>query len=169
LAHGRVRVHYVSNPDAWALWQVLRGLDARRTLFVVSSKTFTTQQTLTNAANARHWLADQGIPADASGHHLLAITATPQVSADMGYAPERTFLFGDWVGGRYSLWSALGLPLAIGIGAQAFRQLLAGGRAMDAHFCNAPLAQNLPVRLALHGIWQRNFLQRPTHLIVSYA
>ncbi|MBX3611265.1 MAG: glucose-6-phosphate isomerase [Hydrogenophaga sp.] len=169
LASPTLRVHYVSNPDAWALWQVLRGLDARRTLVVVSSKTFTTQETLTNAASARHWLADQGVPADAITQHLVAITASPAKSAELGYAPERTFLFWDWVGGRYSLWSSLGLPLALGIGADAFKQLLAGGRAMDAHFCNAPLASNLPVRLALHGIWQRNFLRRPTQLIVSYA
>lgn len=169
LASDRVRVHYVSNPDAWALWSVLRGLDARRTLFVVSSKTFTTQETLTNAASARQWLADQGVPADAIGRHLVAITASPAKSAELGYDPDHTFLFWDWVGGRYSLWSSLGLPLAIGIGAVAFRQLLAGGRAMDDHFRHAPLADNLPVRLALHGIWNRNFLRLPTQLMVSYA
>ena len=169
LASDAVRVHYVSNPDAWALWSVLRGLDAKRTLFIVSSKTFTTQETLTNAASARHWLADNGVPADEITKHLVAITATPAKSAELGYDPERTFLFWDWVGGRYSLWSSLGLPLAIGIGAAAFRQLLAGGRAMDEHFLHTPLNDNLPVRLALHGVWNRNFLRMPTQLIVSYA
>jgi glucose-6-phosphate isomerase len=169
LASDAVRVHYVSNPDAWALWSVLRGLDAKRTLFIVSSKTFTTQETLTNAASARHWLADQGVPADAIARHLVAITATPAKSAELGYDPERTFLFWDWVGGRYSLWSALGLPLAIGIGAAAFRELLAGARAMDGHFLHAPLQENLPVRLALHGVWNRNFLRMPTQLIACYA
>jgi glucose-6-phosphate isomerase len=169
LASTTLRVHYVSNPDAWALWSVLRGLDAKRTLFIVSSKTFTTQETLTNAASARQWLADQGVPDDAITQHLVAITASPPKSAELGYSPERTFLFWDWVGGRYSLWSSLGLPLALGIGATAFKQLLAGGHAMDEHFRHAPLTQNLPVRLALHGIWNRNFLQRPTQLIVSYA
>ena len=169
LASDAVRVHYVSNPDAWALWSVLRGLDAKRTLFIVSSKTFTTQETLTNAASARHWLADNGVPADAIAKHLVAITATPAKSAELGYDPERTFLFWDWVGGRYSLWSSLGLPLAIGIGAAAFRQLLSGGRAMDEHFQHTPLPENLPVRLALHGVWNRNFLRMPTQLIVSYA
>ena len=169
LASDAVRVHYVSNPDAWALWSVLRGLDAKRTLFIVSSKTFTTQETLTNAASARHWLADQGVPADAIARHLGAITATPAKSAELGYDPERTFLFWDWVGGRYSLWSALGLPLAIGIGAAAFRELLAGARAMDGHFLHAPLQENLPVRLALHGVWNRNFLRMPTQLIACYA
>jgi len=169
LASERLRVHYVSNPDAWALWSVLRGLDARRTLFIVSSKTFTTQETLTNAASARRWLADQGVPEAGLAQHLVAITASPGKAAEQGYLPERCFLFWDWVGGRYSLWSALGLPLAIGIGSAAFRALLAGGRAMDEHFREAPLAHNLPVRLALHGVWNRNFQHMPTQLIVSYA
>jgi glucose-6-phosphate isomerase len=169
LASPTLRVHYVSNPDAWALWSVLRELDAKRTLVVVSSKTFTTQETLTNAASAQRWLTDQGVPADAISQHLVAITASPAKSAEMGYDPQRTFLFWDWVGGRYSLWSALGLPLALGIGPAAFRELLAGGRAMDEHFRHAPMAENLPVRLALHGIWNRSFLQRPTQLMVSYA
>ena len=164
-----VRVHCVSNPDAWALWSVLRGLDAARTLVVVSSKTFTTQETLTNAASARQWLADQGVPADAIAQHLVAITASPAKAADMGYPPDRTFLFWDWVGGRYSVWSSLGLPLAIAIGKEHFRLFLAGARAMDEHFCTAPLAQNLPVQLALNGLWNRNFLNLPTHLIVPYA
>ena len=169
LAHPGLRVHYVSNPDAWALWSVLRGLDARRTLFIVSSKTFTTQETLTNAASAQRWLTDHGCPADAVAKHLVAITASPSQAAKLGYAAERTFLFWDWVGGRYSVWSALGLPLAIAIGSEHFRLFLAGARAMDEHFRTAPLAQNLPVQLALNGIWNRNFLGLPTHLIVPYA
>ncbi|QHE87063.1 glucose-6-phosphate isomerase [Hydrogenophaga sp. BPS33] len=169
LAHPGVRVHYVSNPDAWALWSVLRTLDAKRTLLIVSSKTFTTQETLTNAASAQRWLTDNGCPADALAQHLVAITASPQQAARLGYPSERTFLFWDWVGGRYSVWSALGLPLAIAIGAEHFRLFLAGARAMDEHFCHTPLAQNLPVQMALHGIWNRNFLRLPTHLIVPYA
>ncbi len=169
LAHTGVRVHYVSNPDAWALWSVLRGLDAKRTLLIVSSKTFTTQETLTNAASAQRWLTDNGCPPEALSRHLVAITASPATAATLGYPAERTFLFWDWVGGRYSVWSALGLPLAIAIGAEHFRLLLAGARAMDEHFCSAPLAQNLPVQMALHGIWNRNFLQLPTQLIVPYA
>lgn len=169
LAHGGVQVHYVSNPDAWALYSVLRGLNPQRTLFVVSSKTFTTQETLTNAASASRWLSDNGCPPEAISKHLVAITASPAQAARLGYAAERTFLFWDWVGGRYSVWSALGLPLVIAIGADAFLALLAGARAMDGHFVNAPLARNLPVLLALHGIWNRNFLKLPTHLIVPYA
>ncbi|MDP2262205.1 MAG: glucose-6-phosphate isomerase [Hydrogenophaga sp.] len=169
LAHETVRVHYVSNPDAWALYSVLRGLNPARTLLIVSSKTFTTQETLTNAASARRWLQDGGCPPEALAQHLVAITASPAKAANMGYPPERTFLFWDWVGGRYSVWSALGLPLAIAIGADGFRQFLAGARSMDEHFAQAPLAQNLPVQMALYGIWNRNFLQMPTQLIVPYA
>jgi glucose-6-phosphate isomerase len=169
LTHTGPKVHYVSNPDAWALYSVLHNLDAARTLFVVSSKTFTTQETLTNATSCQRWLVDNGVPAERADRHLVAITASPKKSAELGYAADRTFLFWDWVGGRYSVWSALGLPLAIGIGGQGFREFLAGAHAMDEHFRTAPLAQNLPVLMALYGIWNRNFLHCPTHLIVPYA
>ncbi|GAA6143667.1 glucose-6-phosphate isomerase [Hydrogenophaga sp. 5NK40-0174] len=163
------KVHYVSNPDAWALYAVLRDLKPEQTMVVVSSKTFTTQETMTNAASARQWLIDGGCPETSLRYHQVAITATPAKPAELGYAPEQTFLFWDWVGGRYSLWSSLGLPLAIAIGGSAFRDLLAGARAMDEHFTSAPLADNMPVLLALYGIWNRNFLHMPTHLIVPYA
>jgi glucose-6-phosphate isomerase len=169
LALSGPRVHYVSNPDAWALYSVLHRLDAARTLVVVSSKTFTTQETLTNAASCQRWLVDNGVPADRVGRHLVAITASPKISAELGYPADQTFLFWDWVGGRYSVWSALGLPLAIGIGGAAFREFLGGARAMDEHFRTAVLAQNLPVLMALSGIWNRNFLHCPTHLIAPYA
>ena len=172
LAHPAVpgpRVHFVSNPDAWALHSVLRGLDAARTLLVVSSKTFTTQETLTNAASAQRWLTDHGCTEADLHQHLVAITASPQQSAKLGYPAERTFLFWDWVGGRYSVWSALGLPLALAIGAANFRDFLAGAREMDRHFMEDPLAQNMPVLMALHGVWNRNFLRMPTQLIVPYA
>jgi glucose-6-phosphate isomerase len=163
-----VRVHFVSNPDAWALHSVLRGLDARRTLVVIASKTFTTQETMTNAASARRWLADAGLSEAEQGAHLVAITAAPARSQAMGIPPERTFTFWDWVGGRYSVWSALGLPLALAIGTPAFREFLAGGQAMDAHFCTAPLHANLPVLLGVLGVWNRNFLGCPTQLLSTY-
>ncbi|MGE0098686.1 MAG: glucose-6-phosphate isomerase [Hydrogenophaga sp.] len=172
LAHPAVpgpRVHFVSNPDAWALHSVLRGLHAARTLLVVSSKTFTTQETLTNAASAQRWLIDHGCPQADLHLHLAAITASPNKATQLGYPAERTFLFWDWVGGRYSVWSALGLPLALAIGAANFRDFLAGAREMDQHFAEAPLAQNMPVLMALNGVWNRNFLRLPTHLIVPYA
>ena len=163
-----LRVHFVSNPDAWALHSTLRGLNPATTLVIVASKTFTTQETMTNAASARRWLEDAGITGAAQSAHLVAITAAPQKSGAAGYPAEHTFTFWDWVGGRYSVWSALGLPLALAIGASAFREFLAGGQAMDAHFRRAPLAQNLPVILGLSGIWNRNFLQCPTQLISCY-
>ncbi|WP_439114915.1 glucose-6-phosphate isomerase [Hydrogenophaga sp.] len=163
-----VRVHFVSNPDAWALHSTLRGLNPLTTLIIVASKTFTTQETMTNAASARRWLTDAGIEGAAQSPHLVAITAAPQKSGAAGYPAEHTFTFWDWVGGRYSIWSALGLPLAVAIGSQAFREFLAGGQAMDAHFRSAPLAHNLPVILALSGVWNRNFLHRPTQLLSTY-
>ena len=162
------RVHYLSNPDAWALHSTLRHLNAARTLVVVASKTFTTQETMTNAASARRWLADAGIAGEAQSQHLVAITAAPQRSAAAGYPAAHTFTFWDWVGGRYSVWSALGLPLALAIGPDAFAEFLAGGRAMDQHFRTAALPANVPVLLALSGIWNRNFLNCPTQLVSTY-
>ena len=168
--HPEVQVHFVSNPDAWSLHSVLRRLRPASTLFVVQSKTFTTQETMTLAASARRWLADHGlVDAAQQAPHLIAVTASPQVSAAQGYAPAHTFGFWDWVGGRYSVWSAIGLPLAVAIGAEHFRAFLAGGHAMDRHFWDAPAARNLPLMLALLGVWNRNFLGCPTHLIAAYA
>jgi glucose-6-phosphate isomerase len=164
----RLRVHFVSNPDAWALHSTLRGLNPATTLVIVASKTFTTQETMTNAASVRRWLQDGGISGAAQSAHLVAVTAAPAKSSAAGYPPEHTFTFWDWVGGRYSLWSALGLPLAMAVGAPAFGELLAGAQAMDTHFQTAPLDQNLPVILALSGIWNRNFLHCPTQLLSCY-
>jgi len=162
-----VRVHFVSNPDAAVLHQVLQGLDPLRTGFVVASKTFTTQETLLNAASAQRWLADAGVAQ--WSRQFIALTAAPAQAQALGYEPDQTLRFWDWVGGRYSLWSAIGLPLAIAVGAEAFTQVLAGAHDMDRHFAQAPLAHNLPVLMALLGIWQRNFLATPTQLVTSYA
>lgn len=163
-----VRVHFVSNVDAWALHQILRWLQPERTLFIVQSKTFTTPETLMLAASARRWLTDHGIAGAAQANHLVAVTASPDVSRQHGFLPEHTFGFWDWVGGRYSVWSAIGLPLAVAIGAQHFRAFLAGGRAMDTHFWQAPPERNMPLLLALLGVWNRNFLDCPTHLLAAY-
>ena len=169
LASAPVRVHFVSNPDAWALHRVLRSLDAARTVFIVQSKTFTTQETLTLAASARRWLHEHGLHTPAQqAPHLIAVTASPAAAAQEGYLSEHTYGFWDWVGGRYSVWSAIGLPLAIAIGPQAFRGFLQGGHAMDQHFWTADAAQNMPLMLALLGIWNRNFLQCPTHMLAPY-
>jgi glucose-6-phosphate isomerase len=165
-----VRVHFVSNPDAWALHSLLRWCKPDSTLFIVQSKTFTTQETLTLAASAKRWLADHGLASpEQQAQHLIAVTASPQVSSAQGYAAENTFGFWDWVGGRYSVWSAIGLPLAIAIGADHFRAFLAGGHEMDRHFWEAAPERNLPLMLALLGVWNRNFLNCPTHLIAAYA
>ena len=165
----RVRVHYVSNVDAWDLHTVLAELDPARTAFIVQSKTFTTQETMTLSASARRWLLDGGCPETELARHRVAVTAQPERARAQGFVPEQTFLFWDWVGGRYSVWSAIGLPLAIAIGATAFREFLAGGRAMDEHFIQAPDDQNLPLRMALLGIWNRNFLGASTLNIAPYA
>jgi glucose-6-phosphate isomerase len=147
------RFHFVSNIDGHELAGVLRHLQPESTLFLVASKTFTTLETMTNARSARQWFTDQG--GSDVARHFTALTTNVEAAAAFGI--ERTFGFWDWVGGRYSMWSAIGLPIAIAIGAEGFRQLLAGAHAMDEHFRTAPLAQNLPVRLALLDLWYRNF------------
>lgn len=162
-----VRVHFVSNPDAVALHDVLATLDPLRTGFVVASKTFTTQETLLNTDSARHWLRAAGVSDWA--RQFIAITTAPNKAVALGFAPEHTLRFWDWVGGRYSLWSSIGLPLAVAVGRERFEAFLAGAHALDTHFRTAPLAQNLPVLMALLGLWQRNFLNAPTQLVTSYS
>ena len=149
----RQRLHFVSNVDGHDISEVLKTLDARKTLFIIASKTFTTQETLANARAARDWFFAQG-GTDTERHF---VAATSNVAAAAGFGISTTFGFWDWVGGRYSLWSAIGLPIAVAIGAPAFREFLAGAHAMDRHFAHAPLAQNLPVLLGLLDLWYCNF------------
>lgn len=151
-AEGR-RFHFVSNIDGHELAAVLRGLRPQQTLFLVASKTFTTLETMTNARSARDWFQQNG-GTDVAGH-FAALTTNVQAAAEFGITT--TFGFWDWVGGRYSLWSSIGLPIAIAIGPQGFRQLLGGAHAMDRHFREVPLQDNLPVRLGLLDVWYRNF------------
>jgi glucose-6-phosphate isomerase len=153
LARSGPRLHFVSNVDGHDIDAVLRGLDARRTLFIVASKTFTTQETMANAHAARDWFDAQGGTDRAA--HFVGVTTNLKAAAAFGIT--RTFGFWDWVGGRYSLWSAIGLPLAIAIGSAHFRAFLDGAHAMDRHFATAPLAHNLPVLLGLLDVWYRNF------------
>jgi glucose-6-phosphate isomerase len=154
-AHPGIRCHFVSNVDGHDIAPVLERLDARRTLFIIASKTFTTQETMANAAVARQWFLDAGrTPADIA-RHFVGATTNLKAAAEFGIAT--TFGFWDWVGGRYSLWSAIGLPIAIAIGAENFRALLAGAHAMDRHFAEAPLESNLPAQLGLLDVWYRNF------------
>ncbi len=169
LSNTRLRVHFASNPDAWSLHSVLRHLQPANTLFIVQSKTFTTQETLALAESAHRWLIDGGCPREHLHLHLAAVTAHPERARAQGHTDERIFGFWDWVGGRYSVWSAIGLPLAISVGAPAFRQFLAGAHDMDRHFLEAPAQENLPLRLALTGIWNRNFLGARNLLIANYS
>lgn len=165
----KVRVHFVSNLDAWSLYATLSTLDPTRTVFIVQSKSFTTPETLTLADSARRWLQDAGCPPERQARHLVAVTARADLALASGYVPEQIFHLWDWVGGRYSLWSAIGLPVAIAIGAPAFQSLLDGARAMDEHFLSATPSQNLPLLLALLGIWNINFMGSPSHLVAPYA
>jgi glucose-6-phosphate isomerase len=159
------RFHFVSNVDGGELAAVLRELKPQGTLFLVASKTFTTTETMTNAHSARRWFETQG--GTDVARHFAALTTN--VAAANAFGITTTFGFWDWVGGRYSLWSAIGLPVAIAIGAAGFRELLAGAHAMDEHFRTAPLARNLPVRLGLLDVWYRNFYGFSSRSIAPYS
>jgi glucose-6-phosphate isomerase len=165
--HDGPKLHFVSNVDAAHLADTIRHLDPARTLVIVASKTFTTVETMTNAAAARAWIAG-ALGEDAVGAHFAAVSTALDKVAAFGIRPERIFGFWDWVGGRYSVWSAIGLPVAIAIGAARFREFLAGAAAMDGHFQTAPLAENLPVLLALTGIWHRDACGYPARAILPY-
>lgn len=161
-------IRFVSNVDGADLAQALADADAATTLFIVASKTFTTQETMTNAASAREWLRSRLRNKAAWQRHFIAITAAPEQAAAFGIARERCLIFWDWVGGRYSLWSAIGLPIAIAVGARNYRRLLAGAHEMDEHFRTAPLDRNLPVLMALAGIWNINFLGMTDLAVLPY-
>jgi glucose-6-phosphate isomerase len=160
----RQRVHFVSNVDGHDLAPLLARLDAKRTLFIVASKTFTTQETMANAEAARAWFVQQG--GTDVARHFAATTTNVKAAAAFGIST--TFGFWDWVGGRYSLWSAIGLPIAIAIGSANFRALLAGAHAMDRHFAQAPPAQNLPVLLGLLDVWYINFHGYASRSVAPY-
>ena len=158
------RFHFVSNVDGHELAGVLRQLRPESTLFLIASKTFTTIETMTNARSARAWFEAQG--GTDVARHFAALTTNVAAARDFGIVT--TFGFWDWVGGRYSMWSAIGLPIAIAIGAAGFRELLAGAHEMDRHFTTAPLASNLPVRLGLLDLWYRNFHGFTSRSIAPY-
>jgi len=158
------RFHFVSNVDGHELAAVLKKVKLESTLFLVASKTFTTIETMTNAHSAKAWFASQG--GTDIARHFAALTTN--VAAANAFGISTTFGFWDWVGGRYSVWSAIGLPLAIAIGAPGFREFLAGAHAMDEHFRTAPLAHNLPVRLGLLDVWYRNFHGFTSRSIAPY-
>ena len=163
-----LNVHFVSNVDGTHIAETLKTLDAETALFIVASKTFTTQETLTNAKSARAWLIEQLGDEAAVAKHFVALSTNEKDVTAFGIDPANMFAFWDWVGGRYSLWSAIGLPIAIAVGMDHFLELHAGGRAMDQHFKTAPLAANMPVILALIGIWNANFLGAETYAVLPY-
>ena len=163
-----IRPHFVSNVDGSHLAVTLQHLDPATTLFVIASKTFTTQETLTNAHSARAWFLAQGGNEAAIADHFVAVSTNRKAVQQFGIDPNNMFEFWDWVGGRYSLWSAIGLPIALAIGMDNFYALLAGAHDMDRHFATAPLEKNLPVMLGLIGIWQINFFGTVSHAVLPY-
>lgn len=165
--HDGPRLHFVSNIDGADLADTLRGLDPARTLFIVASKTFTTVETMVNARSARAWLA-MALGEAAVGAHFCAVSTALEKCAAFGIAPDQIFGFWDWVGGRYSVWSSVGLPVAIAIGPEHFKAFLKGAYALDEHFKTAPLESNLPVLLALVGVWHRDALGYPARAILPY-
>jgi glucose-6-phosphate isomerase len=163
-----LRAHLVSNIDGTHLTETLKNLDAETTLFIVSSKTFTTQETLTNAHSARAWLVDKLGDEQAVAKHFAAVSTNLEATAKFGINPQNVFEFWDWVGGRYSLWSAIGLPIALFIGMDKFEELLGGAYAMDEHFRNAPLDKNIPVLMGMLGIWYGNFFGASSNAVLPY-
>jgi len=164
--HDGPRVHFVSNVDGADLADTVAPLDPARTLVVVASKSFTTEETMTNARTARAWLAET--VGEGAGRHIAAVSTNLAATREFGIDESRVFGFQDWVGGRFSVWSAIGLPLAIAIGATDFRAFLDGARRIDEHFREAPLEENLPALLALIGIWRRNAMGWPTAALIPY-
>jgi len=159
---------FVSNVDGADLAQALEVCDPNTTLFIVASKTFTTQETMTNAFSARSWLINKLNSKEAIKNHFIAISTNKDAVKRFGINPSNMFTMWDWVGGRYSLWSSIGLSVAIYIGMENFEELLAGANDIDNHFQKAPIEQNIPVMLALIGIWYINFFKFATHAILPY-
>ena len=166
--HPRLTMHFVSNVDGTHIVEALKRVDPQTTLFIVASKTFTTQETLANAHTARRWFLRTAKDEAAIAKHFVAVSTNAKAVQAFGIDTANMFEFWDWVGGRYSLWSAIGLPIALFIGFAQFEQLLAGAHATDRHFIGAPAEANAPIILALLGIWNSNFLGAESHVIAPY-
>ncbi len=167
-AHQELSVQFVSNVDGAHIQETLAGCDPATTMFIVASKTFTTQETMRNAHTARRWFLEQVKDEAHIAKHFVALSTNAEAVTQFGIAADNMFEFWDWVGGRYSLWSSIGLSIALAVGPDNFDQLLAGAHAMDEHFRTAPLEQNLPVTLALLGVWYNNFCGADSHAILPY-
>jgi glucose-6-phosphate isomerase len=163
-----LRTHFVSNVDGTHLAETLRVAHPETTLFIVASKTFTTQETIANANSAKAWFLASAIEPRHVAKHFVALSTNESAVRKFGIDPANMFPFWDWVGGRYSLWSAIGLSIALAVGMDRFEELLDGAHAMDNHFRSAPLEDNLPVILALLGVWYNNFFQADSHAILPY-
>ena len=167
-AHGSIKVHFVSNIDGTNIAETLKQLHAESTLFVVASKTFTTQETLTNAMSAREWFLNHAVQPEHIARHFVAVSTNRDKVQEFGIDVANMFGFWDWVGGRYSLWSAIGLSIALYLGFDAFMELLRGANAMDRHFTEEPIESNIPVILAMLGIWYNNFFDVHSHAVIPY-
>lgn len=165
---GRLAMHYVSNVDGVQVAETLAQLNPETTLFVISSKTFTTLETMTNARTAEQWFLKAAKERSAIARHFVAVSTNRKLVTEFGIAEENIFDMWDWVGGRFSLWSAIGLPIVLSLGYERFEELLQGAYEMDQHFKQAPLAENAPVMLALIGIWNRNFLGYTAQALLPY-
>lgn len=163
-----IKPYFVSNVDGTHLAETVKNLDPETTLFIIASKTFTTQETMTNAESAKRWFLDKTANKGEVSKHFVAVSTNTQEVTRFGIAPENMFVFWDWVGGRYSLWSSIGLSIACTIGFENFVQLLEGAHAMDEHFKTQPLEKNIPVTLALIGLWYTNFFDADSEAILPY-
>ncbi|WP_076791962.1 glucose-6-phosphate isomerase [Chlorobium sp. KB01] len=167
-AHGGLQVHFVSNIDGTHITETLKRLDPETTLFIIASKTFTTQETLTNAMSAREWFLRHAGSESHIARHFAAVSTNSAKVVEFGIDEANMFRFWDWVGGRYSLWSSIGLSIALYLGFNRFDELLQGAGEMDEHFQNEPLEHNIPVLLALLGIWYNNFFSVSSHAVIPY-
>jgi len=166
--HKTIRPHFVSNVDATHLVETLKKVNAETTLFIIASKTFTTQETMTNAESAKAWFLEKSDGKGDVAKHFVAVSTNTKAVTEFGIAPENMFVFWDWVGGRYSLWSSIGLSIACTIGYDNFEALLDGAHAMDTHFKNEPFEKNIPVILALIGFWYGNYFDATSEAILPY-
>ena len=164
-----IRVHFVSNSDDADLTQTLLGLNPETTVFSIASKSFRTPETLLNAYAARTWYRDAGLPDSGIYRHFCAISADVAAAQNFGISPDKVFAMSDWVGGRYSVWSPIGLPLMVAVGEKAFRKMLAGAHTMDTHFFETPFRRNIPVLMALINVWYNNFQHSDGQTVVPYS
>ncbi|MEZ9594653.1 glucose-6-phosphate isomerase [Shewanella sp. 10N.261.52.F9] len=165
---GHLNCHFVANVDGTSITEKLKSLDPQTTLFVMSSKSFGTQETLTNTLTAKEWFLNQGASQSDVARHFVAVSSNVAKATEFGIDANNIFPMWDWVGGRYSLWSAIGLPIALLIGMDNFRELLAGAHEMDKHFANTPLENNMPVIMGLFSLWYGNFFNAQSHVVLTY-